>query len=146
MGQLQGAGSQWTVSGCGRVGGGSGGRKAQLLQRHQGQGQAWQAGCNVRQLAAQHAPSPAPAPPPTLNPATRPRPGMTHCEFEQSDHLGDAPLDDPSAPYDAVTLMFAMHYFFERPEMLRQLLANVAANLRVGELPPKGGGGGGGAD
>jgi len=53
----------------------------------------------------------------------------------QSDHLGDAPLEDSEAPYDVATCMFGIHYFFEQREMLEQLLQNVAANLKPGGWP-----------
>jgi len=38
--------------------------------------------------------------------------------------------------FDAVTCMFALHYFFVSEQALRMLLANVARNLKPGARAP----------
>jgi mRNA-capping enzyme len=57
-------------------------------------------------------------------------------EFHQSYDIGRRPLDfsgyQAKPPFDAITCMFALHYFFDKEETLRQVLADVAANLRPG--------------
>ena len=50
-----------------------------------------------------------------------------------SDQLGQAEWRE-SAPFDAVTCMFAIHYFFVSERALDTFLRNVATNLREGEL------------
>ena len=61
---------------------------------------------------------------------------MFEAEFEASDILGVQDwVDEPEkAPkYDAVTCMFAIHYFFVTPQALKQFLRNVSLNLKIGE-------------
>jgi hypothetical protein len=35
-------------------------------------------------------------------------------------------------PFDLVTIMFALHYFYESETMLRMLIKNVSYNLKPG--------------
>jgi len=53
------------------------------------------------------------------------------CEFHASDSLGGQPLP-PDQPYDVVTCMFALHYFFVSEKALRMFLSNVAKSLKTG--------------
>ena len=53
-------------------------------------------------------------------------------EFFQNDHLGDEVLKEPQ-PYDVVTCMFAIHYFFEKKESIHTFMENVATNLKDGK-------------
>lgn len=50
--------------------------------------------------------------------------------FEQSDNVGRSPLQGLSTQYDAVTVMFAIHYFFKNEAMLRALMRNAAAAIK----------------
>lgn len=54
------------------------------------------------------------------------------CDFEQCEHLGDREMPE-FEPFDAVSCMFAIHYFFAREEMLSTFLGNVAGSLKAGE-------------
>jgi mRNA (guanine-N7-)-methyltransferase len=55
------------------------------------------------------------------------------CEFNASSSLGLEVWKDPGGvTYDAVTCMFALHYFCGSEDSLRTLLQTVVANLRVG--------------
>lgn len=56
----------------------------------------------------------------------------THCEFESSSMLGIEMYKDEHRMYDAVTCMFALHYFFVSEKALHQFLQNVACNLKPG--------------
>jgi hypothetical protein len=51
--------------------------------------------------------------------------------FEASDQLGSAEVRE-KAPFQVVTCMFAIHYFFAASEMLDRFLTNVATNLEPG--------------
>lgn len=53
------------------------------------------------------------------------------CDFEQCEHLGDRDMPEFD-PFDAVTCMFAIHYFFAAEATLATLLRNVAGSLREG--------------
>ncbi|MEW5310554.1 MAG: hypothetical protein WDW38_002342 [Sanguina aurantia] len=53
------------------------------------------------------------------------------CVFEQSASLGETDLIEEQ-PYDVVTCMFAMHYFFINEAALDQFLRNVSINLKNG--------------
>ncbi|KAJ1487170.1 hypothetical protein T484DRAFT_1787540 [Baffinella frigidus] len=56
-------------------------------------------------------------------------------DFRQSDQIGQcSPLTFSDAParFDAVSCMFALHYFFETEESLMNLLTTVAHNLKTG--------------
>ena len=61
-----------------------------------------------------------------------------NADFRQSDDLGltspilFGPAHAPAQAFDAVTCMFALHYFFASETSLRHLLTTVAANLRPG--------------
>ncbi len=57
-------------------------------------------------------------------------------EFEVSSQLGTAEWRDGGRQYDAVTCMFALHYFFASERSLQQMLHNVAINLKPGAPPP----------
>ena len=50
-----------------------------------------------------------------------------------SPDLGQKPWAEPRL-YDAVTCMFAIHYFFVSEAALKQFLQNVASNLKDGAL------------
>ena len=52
-------------------------------------------------------------------------------DFRVVDTLGTAPWAEPPQ-HDAVSCMFAAHYFFSSEASARQFLANVAANLKPG--------------
>lgn len=52
-------------------------------------------------------------------------------EFVASPELGLSEWKEPHQ-YDAVTCMFAIHYFFVSEAALRQLLQNVVSNLKDG--------------
>jgi mRNA (guanine-N7-)-methyltransferase len=52
-------------------------------------------------------------------------------EFVASSELGQSKWEEPQQ-YDAVTCMFAIHYFFVSEAALRQLLENVVSNLKAG--------------
>ena len=54
-------------------------------------------------------------------------------EFVASSELGQSKWEEPQQ-YDAVTCMFAIHYFFVSEAALRQLLENVVNNLKAGML------------
>lgn len=63
------------------------------------------------------------------------RPGLTAgltAVFEPTDALGLREWTDPDGPYDVVTCMFALHYFFAREGMCHTLLRHVARNLKPG--------------
>ena len=51
-----------------------------------------------------------------------------------SDQLGQGEWRE-GAPFDAVTCMFAIHYFFVSERALDTFLRNVATNLREGGPP-----------
>lgn len=53
------------------------------------------------------------------------------CEFNPSDSLGEHPLP-PAKPFDVVTCMFALHYFFVSEKALQMFLSNVAKSLKTG--------------
>lgn len=61
-------------------------------------------------------------------------PRQLQCTFECTSHLGLSEWKDPSSSvmYDAVTCMFALHYFCGSEQSLALLLKTVAANLKVG--------------
>ena len=59
--------------------------------------------------------------------------GGTVAEFRVCDTLGAAPFAAPP-PFDAVSCMFAAHYFFVSEAAASTFLANVAANLKPGGL------------
>lgn len=57
----------------------------------------------------------------------------TTCEFVRCDTFGTAAYsDDPSRIYDAVSCMFAMHYFFRTEDIACQFFRNVASALKPG--------------
>lgn len=53
------------------------------------------------------------------------------CDFEQCEHLGDRDVPELE-PFDAVTCMFALHYFFSSEATLATFLRNVAGSLKPG--------------
>ncbi|KIY92442.1 hypothetical protein MNEG_15520 [Monoraphidium neglectum] len=53
------------------------------------------------------------------------------CEFEQCEHLGDRHMPEFS-PFDVVTCMFAVHYFFAEEGTLATFLSNVRDSLKDG--------------
>jgi len=55
----------------------------------------------------------------------------TLCEFHDSHTLGVQEFKD-ERQYDAVTCMFALHYFFVSEKALKQFLHNVSINLKPG--------------
>ena len=55
-------------------------------------------------------------------------------EFVATPDLGQKEWKE-SRQYAAVTIMFAIHYFFDSEEALKQLLHNVVINLRPGMCP-----------
>mmetsp|Transcript_1273 Transcript_1273/g.1718 ORF Transcript_1273/g.1718 Transcript_1273/m.1718 type:complete len:390 (-) Transcript_1273:241-1410(-) len=58
---------------------------------------------------------------------------VTEVDFEASDQLGQADyVHGGDSPFDAVSCMFAVHYFFDKETTLHQFLKNVAANLKEG--------------
>ena len=52
-------------------------------------------------------------------------------EFEDSDQLGQSEWRE-GTPFDAITCMFAIHYFFVSERALDTFLGNVVANLKEG--------------
>ncbi len=54
-------------------------------------------------------------------------------DFEQNEHLGDEEIQEEQE-FDAITCMFAIHYFFEQEGMIKTFLQNVANNLKPGEV------------
>lgn len=54
-------------------------------------------------------------------------------EFQVESNLGELPYDG-DGPYDLVTCMFALHYFFESESRLRMFLRNISNNLAPGGL------------
>lgn len=52
-------------------------------------------------------------------------------EFQQTDRLGQEPHEEPRQ-FDVATCMFAIHYFFDKAETLKTLLATIASNLKPG--------------
>jgi hypothetical protein len=52
-------------------------------------------------------------------------------EFEVVASLGEE-MYDGMGPYDVVTIMFAIHYFYESEHTLRMLVRNAAQNLKPG--------------
>jgi hypothetical protein len=56
-------------------------------------------------------------------------------DFTATDQLGEAEVLDPAAPFDAVTCMFAIHYFFQTESTCKRFLQNVALNLKDGTAP-----------
>ena len=58
---------------------------------------------------------------------------MRQCyEFEQSSTLGTAEHPNKTGLFDAVTCMFALHYFFANEQTLKTFLHNVSINLKPG--------------
>jgi hypothetical protein len=57
---------------------------------------------------------------------------LLEAEFVDSDQLGLSLWKEPRQ-YDAVTCMFAIHYFFVTERALDNFLHNVAINLKDGE-------------
>lgn len=55
----------------------------------------------------------------------------TICEFADSSVLGIEEFREGTL-YDAITCMFALHYFFVSEKALRQFLHNVSINLKIG--------------
>lgn len=55
----------------------------------------------------------------------------TRCTFDVVDTFGTASYE-VGAPYNVVSCMFALHYFFETEHILEQFVRNVAANLERG--------------
>ena len=55
-----------------------------------------------------------------------------YADFEASGELCQRVWEEPKGPYDVVTCMFAMHYFFESELRLRMFLRNVSLNLKPG--------------
>ena len=53
-------------------------------------------------------------------------------EFVDSDQLGASEWREPWQ-YDAITCMFAIHYFFVSEAALHRFMENVSINLRDGE-------------
>ncbi len=53
-------------------------------------------------------------------------------DFVHITTLSEEPLQEPRQ-YNVATCMFAIHYFFDKPQSLKTLLASVAANLTDGE-------------
>ena len=49
-----------------------------------------------------------------------------------SDQLGASEWREP-CQYDAITCMFAIHYFFVSPAALHRFMENVSINLKDGE-------------
>lgn len=58
---------------------------------------------------------------------------LLEAEFVDSDQLGVSLWKEPQQ-YDAVTCMFAIHYFFVTEHALDTFLRNVAINLKDGEI------------
>lgn len=58
-------------------------------------------------------------------------PGLS-AVFEPTDDLGVRAWDDPDGPYDLVSCMFALHYFFGSETMCFTLLQHIARNLKPG--------------
>ena len=56
-------------------------------------------------------------------------------DFVATPDLGQKPWHEPRQ-YDAVTCMFAIHYFFVSEAALKQFLQNVASNLKDGACCP----------
>ena len=57
---------------------------------------------------------------------------VTACEFQWCDRLGIDVWDDPEAPYDCISSMFSLHYFWGSSETAHALMAFVSRNLRPG--------------
>lgn len=57
--------------------------------------------------------------------------GALEAEFVATPALGQEPWKEPRM-YDAVTCMFAIHYFFVSEAALKQFLQNVVDNLKAG--------------
>ena len=53
-------------------------------------------------------------------------------EFVDSDQLGASERQEPQQ-YNAITCMFAIHYFFVSPAALHRFMENVSINLEEGE-------------
>ena len=56
---------------------------------------------------------------------------VLQAEFVDSDQLGASEWREPQQ-YDAITCMFAIHYFFVSQAALHRFMANVSLNLREG--------------
>ncbi|KAL6754959.1 mRNA capping enzyme-domain-containing protein [Haematococcus lacustris] len=56
-----------------------------------------------------------------------------YADFQVEEHLGEAEFDG-EGPYDVVTCMFAIHYFYDMESRLRMFLRNVSQNLKPGGL------------
>ena len=55
-------------------------------------------------------------------------------EFQDTDQLGESEWQEqPPQSFDAVTCMFAVHYFFASEQKLKALLHNVNINLKLSE-------------
>lgn len=55
-------------------------------------------------------------------------------DFEDTPLLGQQEWRE-SAPYDAITCMFAIHYFFASEKAIKTFLHNVSINLKDGVFP-----------
>ena len=53
-------------------------------------------------------------------------------DFDATPDIGDKVWRDPKGPYDAVTCMFALHYFFHSEATARNAVAMAADNLKPG--------------
>jgi hypothetical protein len=78
-------------------------------------------------LGRDRSPSACCAAAPDTGPALR-------AEFEDSDQLGQGEWRE-GVPFDAVTCMFAIHYFFVSEQALDTFLHNVVLNLKDGAFP-----------
>lgn len=58
--------------------------------------------------------------------------GGFSADFLATQDIGDKVWVDEKAPYDAVTCMFALHYFFRSEKSARNALEMAAKNLRPG--------------
>jgi SAM-dependent methyltransferase len=56
--------------------------------------------------------------------------GKFSADFIASADIGNIEWEDEKGPYDAVTCMFALHYFFRSEESARKALAMAARNLK----------------
>eukprot|EP00775_Hariotina_reticulata_P012819 gene12819-12946_t len=53
------------------------------------------------------------------------------CEFAQTDLLGLQVVKEEQ-PFDVITCMFALHYFFDKEDTCKVMLQTIAANLKTG--------------
>lgn len=56
----------------------------------------------------------------------------TIVEFEATERIGSRRFADPKGPFDVISCMFALQYFYKSQETLDALLENVSMNLREG--------------